>query len=63
MEKEDNSFLSGILGLLLGLYILSTQIMAIYFWWRYLKEDNFVVAMFIDPFLAELKGIVWPFFI
>lgn len=62
MEKE-NSALKSIAGGLLGLYSLSTQIMAIYFWWKLMKEDNFIMAIFIDPFIAEFKGILWPFFI
>lgn len=62
MEKE-NSTLSTIVGGLLGLYALSTQIMAVYFWWKLMKEDSFIMAIFIDPFIAEFKGILWPFFI
>ncbi len=62
MEKED-SILKTIAGGLLGLYGLSTQIMAVYFWWKLMKEDSFIVGIFIDPFIAEFKGILWPFFI
>lgn len=52
-----------IVGLVIQLYILVSQIMALIFLWKMIKEDSFVMAMFIDPFIAELKGILWPFFI
>lgn len=62
-EKEENNTLLTILGAIMWLYGISTQIMAVYFWWQYLKEDGFLMGMFIDPFIAEFKGILWPFFI
>lgn len=49
--------------MLIGLYVLTSQIMNIYFWWQYAKEDKFLTALFIDPFLAEIKGLLWIFFI
>lgn len=45
------------------LYILSTQIMSAMFWWQMIKVDGFFKGFFLDPFLAELKGFLWPFFL
>ena len=54
---------SGILGVLLGIYILISQFMALYYWIDYVKEDNFFMAITIDVILAELKGIFWIFLV
>ena len=62
MGKDNNPIL-GILGLIAGLYAISTQIMTLYFWWQMAKEDNFFITFVIDPFIAEFKGILWPFFL
>ena len=52
-----------IFGPILALYAVSTQVMTLFFWIEYLKEDSFLIALLIDPFLAEFKGLLWPFFI
>lgn len=62
-ESKTKDTLQIILGFIIQGYILVSQIMALIFLWRMIKEDSFVVAMFIDPFIAEFKGILWPFFI
>ena len=61
--EEKNNWFASIGGILLWLYGVSTQIMAIYFWWKMMKEDNFFMGIVIDPIIAEFKGILWPFFI
>ena len=61
--EEKNNWFAPIGGILLWLYGISTQIMAIYFWWKMMKEDNFFMGIVIDPIIAEFKGILWPFFI
>lgn len=65
MERNDNqeSIFKGVLSTLFVMYCISTQIMAFYFWWNLMKADSFVKAFFVDPFIAEFKGILWPFFI
>ena len=60
---DDDSILGQILNFLLGAYIISTQIMSVYFWWKMMKVDSFWVGILIDPFIAEFKGILWPFFV
>ena len=52
-----------IFGLFLWIYGIVSQIMALYFWWQYAKDDNFIAVITIDVILAELKGIFWIFFI
>ena len=61
--EEKNNWFASIGGILLWLYGASTQIMAIYFWWKMMKEDNFFMGIVIDPIIAEFKGILWPFFL
>lgn len=61
--EEKNNWFASIGGILLWLYGISTQIMAIYFWWKMMKEDNFFMGIVVDPIIAEFKGILWPFFI
>ena len=60
---SDNNSSDGFLKLLAGLYLASTQVMTVYFWWQMAREDSFISCITIDPILAELKGLVWPFFI
>ncbi|MBD5183809.1 MAG: hypothetical protein HDS97_02820 [Bacteroidales bacterium] len=54
---------SAILGFLLWGYGIVSQIMALYFWWQYAKEDSFISTITIDIILAEIKGLLWIFFI
>jgi len=64
MSKNDgDSPIATLFNIVFVLYIISTQIMTVYFWWGMMKEDNFFVGIFIDPFVAEFQGIFWPFFI
>lgn len=62
-ESGNKDLFSNILSIIFCIYLCSTQIMSIYFWWYMMKEDNFFVGIFIDPFIAEFKGFLWPFFI
>lgn len=54
---------AGIFGILLWIYCIVSQIMAVYFWWQYAKEDSFIMTITLDVILAEIKGIFWIFFI
>ena len=40
-----------------------SQLMAIYFWYKVAQVSSFAYTVFIGPFEAELKGLLWPFFI
>ena len=59
--KQEESVIKVIAQVIFALYMLSTQIMSIYFWWQMMKEDNFFMGIVIDPIIAEFKGILWPF--
>lgn len=60
---KGKSILQIILYVVLWLYIVISQIMTIVFWWEMMLEDNIIATIFIDPFIAEIKGVLWPFFI
>lgn len=62
-DKTNKPLIGKIFDILLVIYIVSTQIMGIYFWWKMMKKDSFITAILIDPIIAEFKGFLWPFFI
>ena len=56
--------LETVLGIIIGLYILVSQIMTVVFFVEYCKSgDSLLKIILIDPFLSELKGLLWIFFI
>lgn len=61
--SNTSNTISAILGFLLWCYGIVSQIMALYFWWQYAKEDSFISTITVDILLAEIKGILWIFFI
>ena len=52
-----------VIGFLIGAYVFVSQIMALVFFIDYCKTDSFAQIVFIDSWLAEIKGILWIFFI
>ena len=60
---KSKSILQIVLYVALWLYIVISQIMTVVFWWEMMLEDNVIATIFIDPFIAEIKGVLWPFFI
>ena len=60
---KGKSILQIILYVVLWLYIVISQIMTVVFWWEMMLEDNNIATIFIDPFIAEIKVVLWPFFI
>lgn len=58
------NFWSTIGGILLWIYGIISQIMTIVFFVQYCKaDDSLLKIIFIDPLLAEIKGLLWIFFI
>lgn len=45
------------------LYIMIGQVCALYFWYVYAQSHGFLASLFIGPFVAEFKGLLFPFFI
>lgn len=54
---------SNILITIIYVYLIIGQIMAVYFWWQLAQENSFLYSITIGPFLAEIKGLLWIFFI
>ena len=53
-----------ILGILLWLYGIMSQIMAIVFFIGYCRSDDSILEIiFIDTLLSEIKGLLWIIFI
>jgi len=48
---------------ILMLYFIASQVCALYFWYMIAQVHGFMYTLFIGPFEAELKGLLWPFFI
>lgn len=60
---DKNSILGTIVGILIWLYGIISQIMALVFFIRYCKTDSIMEILFIDSWLSEIKGLLWVFFI
>tara|TARA_R110002012_G_scaffold315742_1_gene529952 strand:+ start:1625 stop:1810 length:186 start_codon:yes stop_codon:yes gene_type:complete len=45
------------------IYLLFTQLFAAYFFWEYLQENSFLESIIFGSFVAEFKGLLFPFFI
>lgn len=61
MSDNENSL--GIINLILMIYLIISQFMAIYYWWDWAQNSSLVSTIFIGPIVAELKGFFWIFFI
>ncbi len=48
---------------LIAIYFIIAQIFMLYFWYKIAQIHGFIYTIFIGPFEAELKGLLWPFFI
>ena len=44
-------------------YVILSQFFAVYFWYIYVKNHDFLMSIFVGPFIAEFKGLLWPLFI
>lgn len=47
---------------LLVLYFMISQIMLMYFWYTIAQAHGFLYTIFIGPFEAMFKGLLWPLF-
>ena len=62
MVNNDTS--SAILGFLLWVYFIVSQIMTLVFFIDYCRAgDSLLEIIFIDTILSEIKGLLWIFFI
>lgn len=61
MDTENTA--SGVVGCLMSLYLLVSQIATIVFFIAYCRKDSILEIIFIDSILSEIKGLLWIFFI
>lgn len=59
----ENEGCSNCLGCLLCIYLAISELMAAVFFREYCLTDSIARILFIDPFLAEIKGLLWFVFI
>lgn len=60
----ENNSSSAVLSFVIGIYMLISQIMTLVFFVDYCKaDDSLLKIILVDPILAELKGLLWVFFI
>jgi len=45
------------------LYIAIAQVVAIYYFIQICREESSWVKFIMDPFIAEVKGMLWPVFL
>jgi hypothetical protein len=57
-ESSDNFGM-----ILLVIYLVVSQIASAYFLYIYIRSHSFIECVLFGPFVAEFKGILWPFFI
>lgn len=60
---SDSNFFQSLLGFLMTVYFIISQIMSIVFFVGYCKTDPILEIIFIDSILSEIKGFLWIFFI
>ena len=62
MEKYKDT-MKIILYVIVFSYLLISQLMTFIFWLDMMLEHNIITVIFIAPFIAEYKGLLWPFYI
>ena len=45
------------------LFIAVSQVVAVYYFVQLCHEESSYVKFIIDPFIAEIKGFLWPVFL
>jgi len=49
--------------IIISIYLIISQFMALYFWWDWAQDNGFWSTLIIGPVVAEFKGLLWMFFI
>lgn len=44
-------------------YLIISQFMTLYFWWKWAQDNGFWSTILIGPIVGEFKGLLWIFFI
>ena len=59
--SDDNG--TGFLSIILGIYLVISQVATLYFWYDWAQDHSFWSTVFIGPLVGEFKGLLWVFFI
>jgi hypothetical protein len=43
-------------------YFFVAHIFTFYFWFQWAQTHSFLSSLFLGPFVAEIKGLLFPFF-
>ena len=57
-----NTNLSIIGACLFYVYLFVAHIFTFYFWYQWAQTHSFLNTLFLGPFVAEIKGLLFPFF-
>lgn len=52
-----------ILIILVLIYLATSQVLALYFWYLWAQDHGFWSTIFLGPLVGEFKGLLFPFFI
>lgn len=44
-------------------YFFVAHIFTLYFWYQWAQDHSFLSSLFIGPFVAEIQGLLFPFFL
>jgi hypothetical protein len=51
------------LWIVIYVYLIVAHVFTLWFWYDWSQHYNFLSTMLIGPFVAEFKGLFFPFFI
>lgn len=51
-----------LLMIIFWIYMFIAQIYMLYFWYEWSQDHSFLNTLIIGPFVAEFKGLLFPFF-
>jgi hypothetical protein len=58
MDKPIN-----ILGVVIYIYLITAHVCMFYFWYLWAQTHGFWNTLILGPIAAEIKGLLFPFFI
>jgi hypothetical protein len=51
-----------LLMIIFWIYMIMSHIFMLYFWYEWSQDHSFLNTLIIGPFVAEFKGLLFPFF-
>jgi hypothetical protein len=52
-----------LLSVVIGIYLIVAHVYTFYFWYLWAQDSSFLSTIFVAPFICEIKGLLFPFFI